>query len=265
MLSRGLHLASPGDPVILVIVKPKRYIHTEKEMNEIILSLGAKAAKLKKAKKGGKVFTQKELEKIIQNVIAVEQLELSLERKGVPFKEYIKAIDQKKKKYPAHKISVNQKPIFLFKEGQLASYGEIEELDHIEIYESHEIRKINEDFIKAGTSLEDYLAQEKDVFVLVNKDNEEETSCNSLKLVLTEVRKLATKGMNIQRYKGLGEMNPEQLWESTMDPKKRTLVQVTLEDTVEADSIFTILMGGQAEPRREFIQAYAHEVKNLDV
>jgi DNA gyrase subunit B len=60
-------------------------------------------------------------------------------------------------------------------------------------------------------------------------------------------------------------MNPEQLWESTMDPEKRTLVQVTLEDTVEADRIFTILMGGQAEPRREFIQAYAHEVRNLDV
>ena len=71
--------------------------------------------------------------------------------------------------------------------------------------------------------------------------------------------------MSIQRYKGLGEMNPEQLWESTMDPKKRTLVQIILEDTVEADSIFTILMGSQTEPRREFIQAHAHEVKNLDI
>jgi DNA gyrase subunit B len=60
-------------------------------------------------------------------------------------------------------------------------------------------------------------------------------------------------------------MNPEQLWESTMDPQKRTLVKVTLEDTVEADNIFTILMGTQAEPRREFIKAHAHEVKNLDV
>jgi len=71
--------------------------------------------------------------------------------------------------------------------------------------------------------------------------------------------------MSVQRYKGLGEMNPEQLWESTMDPQKRTLLKVTLEDTVEADRIFTILMGNQAEPRREFIQNYAHEVKNLDV
>jgi len=243
----------------------EEYIHTEKEMNEIILSLGAKSAKLQKAKKGGKVFAQKELEKIIQNVIAIEQLELSLERKGVPFKQYIRAIDQKKKKYPAHKISVHQKPVFLFKEGQLASYGEIEELDHVEIYESHQIRKIDESFNKAGTSLEDYLPQEKDLFILSSEDNGEEIRCNNLKAVLDQVRKLATKGMNVQRYKGLGEMNPEQLWESTMDPQKRTLVRVTLEDTVEADSIFTILMGGQAEPRREFIQANAHEVKNIDV
>ena len=243
----------------------EEYIHTEKEMNDIILSLGTKAAKLKKAKKGGKVFTQKELEKIIQNIIAIEQLELSLERKGIPFKKYIQAIDQKKKRYPAHKISVHQKPVFLFKEGQLASFGEIEELDHVEIYESHEIRKINEDFIKVGSSLENYLPQEEELFILTSEENGEDIKCNNLKSVLTEVRKLATKGMSIQRYKGLGEMNPEQLWESTMDPQKRTLVQVTLEDTVEADSIFTILMGSQAEPRRGFIQAHAHEVKNLDV
>ena len=84
-------------------------------------------------------------------------------------------------------------------------------------------------------------------------------------MVLEEVKKIATKGMHIQRYKGLGEMNPEQLWESTMDPEKRTLVKVTLEDAVEADRIFTLLMGEEAEPRREFIQAHAHEVKNLDV
>ena len=83
--------------------------------------------------------------------------------------------------------------------------------------------------------------------------------------LLEKVMATAKKDLNVQRYKGLGEMNPEQLWETTMNPDKRTLLQVRIEDAIETDEIFTILMGDQVEPRRKFIEDNALDVKNLDV
>jgi len=101
-------------------------------------------------------------------------------------------------------------------------------------------------------------------------DNSKESSTEDVviqdkKQLLTHVLEESKKGLAVQRYKGLGEMNPDQLWETTMNPAKRNLLQVKVEDVVDTDEIFTILMGEEVEPRREFIQTNALEVSTLDI
>jgi len=116
-----------------------------------------------------------------------------------------------------------------------------------------ELRKIAQSFAKLGTG--PFTIQEK----------EEKLTFTTLELLKEKVMEEGQTGLNIQRYKGLGEMNPEQLWETTMDPKVRTLLQVQIEDGIEADNIFATLMGDQVKPRRDFIEENALRVRSLDI
>jgi DNA gyrase subunit B len=116
--------------------------------------------------------------------------------------------------------------------------------------------------LQAYRKVEEICLEEKAFISYENKDVLEVSDRQEL---LDHFLERAKKGQYIQRYKGLGEMNPEQLWETTMDPDKRVLLQVKIEDAVEADEIFTVLMGDQVEPRREFIENNALNVSNLDI
>jgi DNA gyrase subunit B len=94
---------------------------------------------------------------------------------------------------------------------------------------------------------------------------EAEEPIPSARHLLAHLLELGGRGQYVQRYKGLGEMNPEQLWETTMDPARRQLLQVRIEDGVEADRVFTVLMGDDVEPRKEFIEENALNALNLDI
>ncbi|MCE9626141.1 MAG: DNA gyrase subunit B, partial [Deltaproteobacteria bacterium] len=127
------------------------------------------------------------------------------------------------------------------------------DLDLLESPEIHELRGIQKELSQLGEG----------PFEI--HDKEKVSTFNTLREVKDFVLANGREGQYIQRYKGLGEMNPEQLWETTMNPETRTLLQVRVDDLVEADDIFTVLMGDQVEPRREFIESNALKVRNLDV
>jgi len=156
-----------------------------------------------------------------------------------------------------------------------------------EFYEAREVEKISKEIDKFGLDIADYervkeeeeekpSPRKKKAAKGKKKKAEKpgkdkplfkvgEMDIFSLKELLDNILKEGERGMTIQRYKGLGEMNPEQLWETTMDPDKRTLQRVTIEDAVEADEMFTVLMGDNVESRRQFIVEHAKDVKNLDI
>ena len=127
-----------------------------------------------------------------------------------------------------------------------------------EIFESRECEKIISEIKKLG--LDNVFWEE--TFILKKDTGDNEIHFGKL---FDELKENGKKGLNIQRYKGLGEMNPQQLWETTMDVKSRMLKKIMIEDAIKAEDLFTILMGEQVEPRKNFIYSNALEAKNIDI
>ncbi len=149
--------------------------------------------------------------------------------------------------------------------------GEANTVQRIRVIEMHEVRTINTllgDLSQMGFEIESLIAQERtgeeiSRYSIVRGDTE--TGLDDLRGLPAAIRTAGERGLQIIRFKGLGEMNAEELRDTTLDPAARTLLKVTMEDAGAADDLFRVLMGDQVEPRREFIQKHALDVKNLDV
>ena len=136
-------------------------------------------------------------------------------------------------------------------------------IDVTRIYEATSFGDIEKRLQTHGFSVANLYHGDEPLLSIVHRNDEQPVS--SLMEMYESIKAIGRQGMHIQRYKGLGEMNPEQLWETTMDPRRRKMMKVRMEDAIEAERMFTLLMGSEVAPRREYIERYARTVKDLDI
>lgn len=272
--------------------KVSRYIHSEKEMDEYLLELGMSDVKLRLA--GHKEFLNDEQTKELLNaILEVEQFIGRLERKGIPFREFM-AHRNAQGDLPRFRIDLTDGSCFAYSIDEFESIKHKEEeaqrkrhaqtlasippeeitpemqvfnparLHFVELYEEEYFESLLSALKNFGFTLNNYLIADGNLVEVVEDDGAVHGFA-VLREVTEFLRNNGRKGIDLQRYKGLGEMNADQLWETTMDPEKRTLIKVTLPDMVAADYMFTMLMGEDVPPRRAFIEQHALSVKNLDV
>jgi DNA gyrase subunit B len=290
-LERMIYIAQP--PLYEVAVKGQRkseYIINEGEMRRRMIARGLEGTELvirdgsadKKGKEKRQVNT-KELSELTRLLTEAERNAAVLSRRGINFADFVSAYyNLRKGGLPRFRVCTEDRQEVYY---ELEEYEKrVDELkDRIkgaeesvvaeELHEVGRINQINQNLKKQfGLGLEDFLLKPvKTVsgealptkFELVNGQDRYEIA--SLGEICSAIRQIGGKGIEIKRFKGLGEMNAEQLWETTMNPQTRTLLSVRLDDAGEADRLFSILMGDDVEERRNFIQEHALEVQNLDV
>jgi len=266
--------------------KREEYIETEKKMNEFLFELGTEGLTLSR-NSDKKTFNANALKELLQLVLEYERLSSSIVKRGAELSKYLSFRHQKTKKLPLYMIKVGEYTQFLYDNEELAKaaskmekeLGKDVEMDEkalntIEFYGARDMEKVVDKIEKLGFDILEECAvvvdkkdkdKEKKKPYKITSEEHDTRELNTLKECLDYVKEIAKKGLTIQRYKGLGEMNPEQLWETTMNPDTRTLLKVTMENAVEANEMFTVLMGDAVEPRRAFIEKHALEVRNLDI
>ena len=272
------------------------YVQTEEEMRTQLLELGLGDSVFDPH--DGRLIEGEQMTKLVRTLAALEEAIIALERRGISLKTHATRQDPVTGRLPVYHVYIGYREEWFTTREELdkfvaaqeeASGGKLEvdaglsgaaastnghprpETQRIRIVELHEVRTLNTylaDLMKLGFTVEALIPQERtgeEGSRYTLRRGENESGLEDLRALPGSIRAAGEKGLQITRFKGLGEMNAEELRDTTLDPAHRTLLQVRMEDVGSADELFRVLMGDQVEPRREFIQKHALDVRNLDV
>ncbi|MFN3487079.1 MAG: toprim domain-containing protein, partial [Planctomycetota bacterium] len=287
LIEHGLvYIAQP--PLYKVVHKNREeYVHNEADMTRVLVDLGMDGTTFEGP---ARTLSGPELRPLVESVVRIEASILPVQRKGLSMERYLQHYDARTGKLPLYRARWQGRDHFFYAQEALDAFIDQEERAagrEIEVFSAddiegppragseavllNEFHEVAEDLAAAvrgilqlGFPMADYFrAEEVDGKPKYRLRHEAEAiPVRVLRDVLKGIRQIGKKGLKeVQRFKGLGEMDAEQLWETTMDPARRTLLKVTIEDAVQAERMFTILMGEEVEPRREFIEKHALEVK----
>ena len=278
--------------------KQKRYVHSHEQMMTELISLGSQGTQMQC--EDGATLEGETLKKVVDLMHEIAEPLETLERRGIDLRFLATKHARPDGSLPRYRVFIGRLQHWFFSKEELDAFLEEtsaklgQELsiseEHpvaadpaqlatpsapettvqvIDIFEIRIINKVLQQLAGYGIRLQDIIpAGHKNgvqvyPFTLVN--GKHEIKLIGLGQLLTQLRTLGEKELDVTRFKGLGEMDAEELWDTTMDPKQRTLVQVQMGDAVAADEMFRVLMGDHVEPRREFIEKHALEVKDLDI
>jgi DNA gyrase subunit B len=293
-----------AQPPLYKIKRKKReqYVDNDEQLNRILLELGSEDIVLSRLT-DGHVFAPAQIEQIVENLALLEKFGSGVTRYGASLPEYIDTQDATTRALPryvarlregnkeshqflrdeharadflsAHKLNADLTdqveplaPDAVAAPVEKKSYATQKRVTIHEIFESTEMTKILVTLAKTGLDIATVTPTATARYTVTENlgtKNENKTELFGPLEIVTQIRANGRKGLSIQRYKGLGEMNPKQLFETTMDPEKRRLLKVSIEDAAKADALFTLLMGDEVPPRRQFIEDNALNVQFLDV
>jgi DNA gyrase subunit B len=276
--------------------KREQYIDNDEQLNRILLELGSEDVVLTRLA-GRLAFSPQQIDRIVESLAALEKLGAGVTRYGASLNEYLDRHDKQTHALPRYiaRIREGNKESHQFLQDETARARFIQDngLDadlfeqpvggapkdarpaaaprrvtlH-EIFESTEMAKILKVVAAAGLDIERFSPTEAPRYTITENPGQKSEATTELRApleIVAQIRANGRKGLTIQRYKGLGEMNPKQLFETTMDPEKRRLLKVAVNDAAKADALFTLLMGDEVPPRRQFIEDNALNVQFLDV